>query len=201
MENINDQTIKTYQDNFHKYSERTPSEVTGEFKVWMDSFCSLLPEQGKIFELGSASGRDAQYFKSKGFEVFCTDVVHEALNSLAEKGFETAAFDFRNKPDNSWLDGFDGLFANAVLLHAPQEVFEESVKNISKIVKENGIIAFSLKTGEGDEISLEKMDAPRYFKYHSKQQLEKTLSNFNFEIISIIHADNEKWLHVLLKNK
>ena len=32
-----DQTVNTYQENFHKYAERTVAEVSGEFKVWEDA--------------------------------------------------------------------------------------------------------------------------------------------------------------------
>ncbi len=201
MEDKSNQTINTYRENFHKYSERTASEVSGEFKEWEDAFCEKLPQGGLIFEIGSATGRDARYFKSKGFNILCTDVIPEALDNLAKEGFETSEFDFRNQPKDEWLNKFDGFFANAVLLHATKEVFEQALNNISKILKKDGVIAFSLKTGEGEEISTEKMDSPRYFKYYSEEEIRNILKNYPFEIISLSKADNDKWLHVILKNK
>lgn len=200
-ENPNNQTIKTYQENFDKYQNRTVNVVDGEFKLWIDSFCSKLPDKAKIFEIGSATGRDAKYFKSQGFDILCTDVIPEALDKLNQEGFKTEYFDFRDKPKEEWLNNFDGFFANAVLLHAPQDIFEEALLNIHNILKSNGVVAFSLKTGQGEEISNEKMDAPRYFKYYSKLELEEILNKFEFNIVSINPADNNKWLHIILIKK
>lgn len=201
MENINDITIKTYRDGFDKYEERTPREVNGEFKGWINSFTGYLPENGTILELGSATGRDARYFASKGYKVTCTDIIPEALEKLSQEGFETSEFDFRNEPKEEWNNHFDGFFANAVLLHAPKDVFEKAVANISKVLKKNGVAGFSLKTGEGEEVTEEKMDAPRYFNYHNEEEIRNMLADLPFEIVSISHTDDGKWLHIIIKVK
>ncbi len=194
-----DTTIATYQQHFDRYVERTQHEVSGEFKEWMDSFLSYLPQSGKIFELGSAFGRDARYFREKGYQVTCTDIIPQALKSLSADGFETAEFDFRDIPQPEWLEKFDGFFANAVLLHADPDAFENALRNSAALLKGDGIAALSLKTGEGEEISLEKMDAPRYFRYHNMDEIRDVLSKLPFDVININHADNQKWLHVILR--
>lgn len=201
MENPSETTIKTYKSGLGKYRERTKTEVSGEFKEWMDTFTSHLPKGGKILELGSATGRDARYFASNGFQIVCTDVIPQALEELAKEGFETADFDFRNEPKQEWLNNFDGFFANAVLLHAPQDVFENAIANIAKVLKKDGVAAFSLKNGEGEEITEEKMDAPRYFNYHNEEEIRQLLSTLPFEIVNISLADDAKWLHVIVRAK
>lgn len=200
-ENPSNKTIETYRQNFDKYAERTPAEIGGEFQKWMDEFSSHILQGGAILEIGSAVGRDARYFADKGYKIVCTDVIPQALQKLSEQGFETAEFDFRDEPREEWKDKFDGLFANAVLLHAPQDVFENALKNIATVLKESGVAAFSLKIGEGEEVSLEKMDAPRYFRYHNEEEIREILSGLPFEIISISQADNGKWLHVIVRVK
>ncbi|MCA9364062.1 class I SAM-dependent methyltransferase [Candidatus Kaiserbacteria bacterium] len=201
MEDPSNKTIETYRQNFDKYVERTPAVSSGEFNEWQDSFLSRIPQGGVILEIGSASGCDARYFAEKGYKVVCTDIVPQALEKLSEEGFETAEFDFRDTPKPEWSDKFDGFFANAVLLHAPPDVFENALRNVALVLKERGVVAFSLKTGEGEEISMEKMDAPRYFRYHSEPEIREILSRLPFEIISISHADNEKWLYVVMQVK
>jgi hypothetical protein len=86
-------------------------------------------------------------------------------------------------------------------LHATQEIFENALTNIIKILKENGVLAFSLKTGKGEEISLEKMDAPRYFKYYSREELTHILNSFPYQILSLEEVSEGKWLHAILKKK
>ncbi len=192
-----DLTIQTYRENFDKYVARTGTEPRGEFKELLDFFVSHLPAMGSIFEIGSASGRDARYLASMGFNVTCTDVIPEALQRLSSQGFETAEFDFRNDPKAEWIGNFDGVFANASLLHAPQPIFENALKNIALILRSGGVFAFSLKAGEGEEVTTEKMDAPRYFNYHSEPEIRKILAGLPFEILSITHAEDGKWLHVV----
>ncbi|MFH1089452.1 MAG: class I SAM-dependent methyltransferase [Candidatus Uhrbacteria bacterium] len=204
MENPLDKTIETYRKNFDKYVkyvERIPAEPSGEFKEWMDFFTSHIPKNGLILEIGSASGRDARYFTGQGFKVVCTDIIPEALQKLSAEGFETAEFDFRNKPKPEWAGRFDGFFANSVLLHAPSDVFENALRNVAVVLKENGVAAFSLKTGEGEEVTLEKIDAPRYFRYHTESEIREILSRLPFEVISLAHADREKWLHIVMRLK
>lgn len=139
----------------------------------MDSFASHIPKEGVILEIGSASGRDARYFAAKGFKVVCTDIIPEALQKLSEEGFETAGFDFRNEPKPEWTGKFDGFFANTVLLHAPPDVFGNALRNVAVVLKENGVVAFSLKTGEGEEIMLEKWTLRDISIITLKQKSEK----------------------------
>lgn len=194
-----DLTIQTYRENFDKYVARTGTEPRGEFKELLDSFASCLPEKGSILEIGSASGRDARYLASKSFNVTCTDVIPEALQRLSEQGFETAVFDFRDDPKPEWIGKFNGVLANASLLHAPQPIFENALKNIATMLRPRGVFAFSLKAGEGEEITLEKMDAPRYFRYHSEPEIRRILTGLSFKILSISHAEEGKWLHVIVR--
>lgn len=201
MESLNDRTNQTYREGFDKYEEVTSKEVSSEFAEWINSFMSYLPQNGTILELGSATGRDARYFASKGYKVTCTDIIPEALEKLSEEGFETSEFDFRDEPKEEWVNYFDGFFASNVLLHAPKGVFEKAVANISKVLKKDGVAAFSLKTGEGEEVTEEKMDAPRYFNYHNEEEIRNLLLNLPFEIISINHAENDKYLMVIIKPK
>ncbi len=196
-----DETVNTYRLGFQTYIARTPSEPTGEFKAWMDSFLSHIVSGGTIFELGSASGRDARYFSQRGYRVFCTDVIPEALAALAGQGFMTASFDFREKPLPEWIGSFDGVFANAVLLHATPAVFLSVLDTVLSLLRPGGVIAFSLKAGVGEEVTSEKMDAPRYFCYHTQEELHALLSVRGVDILHLDYADHGKWLHVIARKQ
>lgn len=192
-----DLTIQTYRENFEKYASKTALAPIGPFKEWIDRFAALLPRGATVFEIGSATGRDARYLAAKGFKVTCTDVVPGVLDRLSVEGFETAEFDFRNYPKAEWIGNFDGVFANAALLHAPQDVFENALKNVTRMLKPRGVFAFSLKAGEGEEVTSEKMDAPRYFNYHSEPEIRGILTALSLEILSVTDAEEGKWLHVI----
>lgn len=199
MKDKNDQTIETYQRNFDKYVERTSQEVEDDLKILIDTFLQELPANAEILEIGSAFGRDARYMTSKGCKVLCTDVVPQALEKLSEEGFETALYDFRDKPRAEWKGRFDGFFANAVLHHATEEIFEQALWNVLEILKPGGMCAFSMKRGAGEEVSMEKVDAPRFFKYHSLEEMKDILSKYPFEIIMLRIAHEERWIHVICR--
>lgn len=192
-------TRKTYQKNYQKYIDRTPQEVAGKFQLWIDSFINYLSPQPQVLEIGSASGRDARYMRGKGVNVLCADIMQDALTALSNEGFETAYYEFQDNPPSEWIRKFDGFFANAVLLHAPPTVLRQTLSNVAKILKPNGILAFSLKTGEGDTVTHHKMDAPRYFHFYTEETIKEILHDFPFKILSIVHSDDDKWLRIIVK--
>lgn len=194
-------TKDTYNKHFQTYVESTIPVASGEFKDWMDLYLSYLPKGGTILEIGSASGRDAQYFASKGFSLLCTDIISEGLRLLSEKGFKTKIYDFRNPPDPAWINTFDGYFANAVLLHAKPHDFQQALQNIHLILKEEGVAAISLKNGSGELITSEKMGAPRYFCFHNEIEIREIFRDLSFEIIDLRHLEKNKWLYVIFKKQ
>lgn len=199
MKNQLDQTIDSYRQNFDGYVERTPSIVSGVFMDWMDEFAALLKDGATIFEIGSAGGRDARYFASKGFDVVCTDVIPVALQKLAREGFEVADFDFRDEPRREWIGAFDGIFANAVLLHAAPDIFENVLKSLMRVLKKGGVVGFSLKMGEGGAGTSEKLGAPRFFYYYTEQKVREILSKLPLEILSVANSEDGKWIYFTAK--
>lgn len=199
MDDKLDITIQTYREHFDSYVEKTPQVVAGEFKDWIDNFRSLLPEHPSILELGSAFGRDARYLRDAGCLVTCTDVIPDALAALAAEGFKTATYDFRDPPAPEWMSAFDGYFANAVLLHADGPTFTYALSTAVTVLKPGGVGAFSLKTGTGDSVSNEKMDAPRYFLFHNEPELVNELQKLPITTLELQTRESGKWLQVIFR--
>lgn len=76
-------TIETYEKEFSKYLEKTSSEISGDSKEYLDQVLSNLDKNMTILEIGTATGRDAEYIGSKGFNILRSDVVDSfiALNN------------------------------------------------------------------------------------------------------------------------
>ena len=197
---VSDITIKSYQDKFEIYKEKTTNIVSGEFKVWLDLFYDNLTPNRKIFELWSAHWRDARYLKQKWFHVYCTDIISQALHELLQDWFETSLYDFRDDVKEQWINTFDWVLANAVLLHAPHEIFSIALNRLVLLLKSDGILAFSLKNWKWDEIIDEKIWADRYFLYHSENEILKTLSVLkNITLLSIVTTNDWKRIHVIAR--
>lgn len=198
---LQEKTIQTYQKGFADYKKGTPSEVSGEFVFWMDSFIKYLSPGAKVFEFGSANGRDARYMRERCLEVFCTDIMSDALQELESDNFQTAFYDFRDAPKVEWENSFDGVFAKAVFLHATQEVFENAINNFKFILKQGGIICLTFKQGVGEEVEIDrKMNGERYFKYYTRKDLEDIFAKHpELEILEFLETEDKKWIQVILK--
>lgn len=200
-DNIQDITISSYRENFNLYEKASPSEIDAESKIWIDNFISLLPNNANIFEIGSATGRDARYFKSKGLDTTCADVIPEALQKLESEGFKTEVFDLRDQPKKDWEKYFDGFFANAVLLHIPKEIFKDTIYKIHSVLKENGVFAFSLQLGTGEEIRNNKINSPRFFQYYTEEELINLFNELPFQTIYIKITEDKKWIHLIVRSQ
>lgn len=199
-----DRTIKTYQDNFDIYKQKTSEIMSEEFKVWMDTFINYLPVGCKIFEFGSAQGREAKYLREKGFQVFCTDIIPEAIEELKNDGFDAEYFDFRGEIKDEWVGMYDAVLAKAVFLHATQDIFEKIIDKIKKLLKKRGVICLTFKNGNGEEIETKKLGGERYFKYYTEKDLREIFSKHeDLEILQIDKGfyENSDWLQIILKKK
>jgi SAM-dependent methyltransferase len=197
-----DITIQTYKDNFDLYKEKTPSVVSGEFVALIDAFIDLLPKNGNVFELGSYEGRDARYLRDRGFKMFCTDVIPVALESLAADGFKTSMYDLRDEPQQEWINSYDGVFAKAVYLHVPQDIFEKSLDQMSTLLKDGGIFCLTFKLGVGEEIETGKLGGERYFKFYTEEELQNIFKKHQqYEFIESAVTDDGKWIQFLLRKK
>lgn len=199
MKDFYEKTKNTYKENFEQYISNTPPR-SPDFLKWREDLNSLLTTHSQIIEIGSMEGIDARYFREKGHIVLCTDIVPEMLKRLANDNFMVYEYDFQNEPKKEWLDRFDCFFANAVLLHAEEKVFQQVLKNAIALVKKNGIIALTFKEGFGDELTNRKMNGQRYFKYYKKEDLEEIFKKLGFSDMQITDGGEGKYLRVILIN-
>lgn len=184
-------TLKTYQDNFEKYFTETPSVVSGDFKEFFDLTISLLPENAKILEIGSGTGRDADYFESHGLTIKRTDVVSSFIEYQRNNGKTITPLNIlTDEIEGKW----DLVFANAVLLHFNAEQFSVILKKIASALNPNGIIAFTVKTGGDEEWSVHKMESPRFFKYWNMEELRTAVEGCGFKIEKLELATEDKRL-------
>lgn len=190
-----EQTIQFYDT---KAADWVSGHSSGRF--WgkeIDKFHELLLS-GKLVEIGSGGGRDAQELIKLGYDYTGTDV-SQGLIEIASKYNPGATFlkqsvyglDF---PENS----FDGFWASAVLLHIPKARIGEALGSIHKIVKPDGLGFIAVKQGNGEKVE----DEGRFFAYYSDEEFKTKLSENGFEIAeSHIRPMSEKtvWLVYLVK--
>ncbi len=190
----NQATIDAYESSIQEYIVKTTPEYCAGFNSWIDATLALLPSNARILEIGSAFGRDAQYIESKGFSVERTDATKGFVYYLNAHGYSAHLF---NVLTENFSTTYDLIFANRVFLHFTPSELEMVLHKIRSTLSETGILAFSLKQGEGEEFSEEKLGKPRYYCYWTREKIQSLLEAIGFEVFSI--ADDSKFLQIIAK--
>ena len=163
----------------------------------LDAFLDALSADAAILQLGCGGGQDAAYMLSRGFDVTPTDGSAELAKEAEERiGRSVRIMRFETLDDTG---AFDGVWAEASLLHAPRSTLPAIFDRILRALKTNGIFHASFKAGEAE--GHDKFG--RYYNYPSAAWLEAILSAGGWKNIGVTEAvgggfDGEptRWLHV-----
>lgn len=198
MNNDNDKTLQSYNDHIVEYVASMAPTMNADSKTWIDQALTLIPDDGTILELGSGAGRDAEYITSKGYEVIATDAAPGFVMLLSQAGLNARLL---NALTDDYGSGYDMILADAVLLHFELDEVQKVFNKTLASLKPEGIFVFSLKQGSGSEWSQEKINAPRYFRYWERPELEAVVTKAGFEIVAITTATSRSasWLQVIAK--
>ncbi len=187
-------TKEYYSKNAKAFIERTLNvDMTAQYSL----FEKHLPTKGKILDIGFGSGRDSLYF-SKNYEVVsidnCEAFIDEGKKTLNN---EVLLMDVREMNSNK---EFEGIWANASLLHIPFNELSKILDNCFKALKDNGVMYMSFKYGDYEGIR-----NGRNFTDLNEKRLENLLINTRFKLREAnISKDvrpgksNEKWMNVIL---
>ncbi|MGE0010410.1 MAG: class I SAM-dependent methyltransferase [Candidatus Babeliales bacterium] len=155
---------------------------------------SFLRPGAAILEIGSAFGRDANYLESFGFMVDRTDATQGFVDLLCKNGYSARLF---NILTDQFDETYDLIFANAVFLHFQPSEMAEVLAKIHQSLKRNGILSFSVKYGEGEEWSTEKVGLPRYYCYWNEEKIRALLVKQGYEILFL--SCDETWLQIIAR--
>ncbi|GAA3112211.1 class I SAM-dependent methyltransferase [Rhizobium viscosum] len=168
-----------YDDNAETYANRGRKLPTAR----LDAFLSALSEKARILELGCGGGQDCAYMLARGFDVLPTDGSAE-LARQAEKLIGSPVKVMRFE-ELAAREEFDGVWAEASLLHVPRADLPSILTLIRNALKENGVFHASFKAG-----SAEGHDSfGRYYNYPSKEWLRELLIAGGWKDVVINEAD------------
>lgn len=189
-------SIEYYNKNSAEYFDHT---IDIDMQELWDSFTEYLPEGGSILDLGCGSGRDSSYFISKGFDVTAMDASEEMCDLASiHIGQDVLNLSFT---EMDFDQVFDGVWANASLLHVPSNEIEDIFIKVINSLKVNGILYMSFRYGD-----FEGERDYRYFKdYRTRDLKELIAAHKNQELIEIKKTEdfrNDKdyqWIYALVR--
>jgi SAM-dependent methyltransferase len=163
----------------------------------LDRFLSRLQPGVEVLELGCGNGRDSAEMRVRGFSVVPTDGTPEMAAEAAKRiGIPVAVLRFE---DIDMAAVFDGVWANACLLHVPRAKLAGILAKIHTALRPGGVFYASFKAGENEGHD----GLGRYFNYPSKDWLRRAYEVRPWATIEIQENsgsgyDNQPtdWLHV-----
>ena len=185
------------------YDNNAQEFVNSTFMVDMQSlyqpFLNLIPDFGRILDLGCGSGRDALAFKNMGYQIEAMDYSAELVKQASDlTGIEVRLQSFYDLDE---IDTYDGIWACASLLHCERHRLVDVLQRMIQSLKANGVIYMSFKYGDQDR----EKDG-REFTDLNEQQAGELLVHFNQvslakQWISIDKRPDrtEQWLNLLWK--
>lgn len=193
-------TLRSYEAFAAAYVQGTSHTLIPPAKEWIDTALGGLDRGARILEIGSAFGRDAAYMASLGYDVECSDAAESFIRELGARGFKARKLNILT--DDIGKD-YDLIIANAVLLHFTCTEFALAAEKVRRALADNGLFAFTMKAGEGEEWSNEKLGAPRYFCYWRSNVLRRELDAAGFDVRSLDEVAtgraHSEWLYVVAR--
>ncbi len=160
---MDEETLQFYSGNAQAYAKR---EITKHARL--ARFLAPLAPGAVILELGCGAGADSAEMLARGFDVRPTDGSPEmasVASARLRRPVETLLFH-----DLDEVGAYDGVWANACLLHVPRPELAKVLTLIWRALKPAGYFYASFKTGAD-----EGRDAlSRYYNYPTPDWLRAT---------------------------
>lgn len=189
---MDEETLQFYRSHAEAYAGR---EITSR-RARLEAFLALLPPNAAILELGCGAGGDTAEMLARGFAVRATDGSPELAAVASQRlgrPVETMLFH-----ELDAVESYDGVWANACLLHVPRDELAGILSLIRRALKPGGSFFASFKTGEGEG----RDTLNRYYNYPSTDWLRETYAragdwgSLDIESGKVIGFD-DKWAPML----
>lgn len=176
-------TIRIYNDRADEFIERYEEAEISELHQLLKEF---LKPRGRILDIGHGSGRDIAFLKKLGMEIWGTDPA-EKFVKYVKKRFPDISdhFTITGLPNLSLPEHFpkkfDTVMLIAVWMHIPEELQNESVRNICQLLGKDGKIVLSYSTGsrDNDERFFEETQPEKVLALFERNDCKKIYSNSN----------------------
>ena len=136
-----------YYDEFADSVADTYEQV--DFSDPLRKYIDLLPAHAGLLDIGSGSGRDAAHLIGMGYDVQIADASARLLDAAVSRHPELSGRTTHASLPGPlpYKDGrFAGVSAWAVLMHIPAESQLSAFAEIARVVREGGILAYSVNT-------------------------------------------------------
>lgn len=202
MDRVHNKTIEAFNKFAEQYSDFSFLNL---LQYELNRFIALMPQNGKILDVGCGSGRDVQYFLDYNLEPIGVDA-SEKLIQEAQKRVPDGSFEKMDMLDLKFEQRtFDGVWALDSISYIEKKIIPKLLKEFNKVLKPNGILFVSVRLGEGEKlISHEKVGKEEIFIcFYNQQEIEELVKEADFEILNSYTEEGEHftWINIFARKK
>lgn len=217
MSSENKKTVEVYKKTAYLYLENSaehdrldPQRANKKRekleKLIKESFLTL-PENAKVFEIGSGEGKNAKFMKDLGFEVTASDTADDFIDATRKLGVNTIKFDAL---EDNFPEKYSGMFCWRVFVHFTKDDALKVIQKVYDNLEDGGVFIFNAINRETKEIDDEWVDfegeyhmgVERYYSYFRQEELDDIIQKTKFRIENFQKnggENNNKWLIYVLK--
>jgi len=140
-------TLQSYEASARDYDAIVADHPPPEIEDALRRMVALVPAGGSVLEVGSGTGRDADFVESLGVIVRRTDATQAFLDLQAERGKQGALLNVVSDP----LGGpYDAILAMAVLIHVDRAQIAPVLHKVFDALAPGGAFLAGMRIGEGE---------------------------------------------------
>lgn len=136
---IRQETLASYDQHIEEYLHKKDildEERTQSYWKGVEFFLGQLTMGETIFEIGSGSGYDSHRIESGGFIVIRSDASAAFIKQLKDSGYKADYYDVLDGPAPQ---RYAAIYANAILLHFNEQLFNQALDNVARSLEQGGI--------------------------------------------------------------
>ena len=140
-------TVRSYERSAREYDTLVNPKRPPHIEDALRRLVQCLPTGGLVLEIGSGTGRDADFIESLGAVVRRTDATQAFLDLMAERGKQA---DLLNVMTDELGGPYDGVLAMGVLIHVDREQTDAVLRTVHAALKPGGAFLVAMRKGEGE---------------------------------------------------
>lgn len=175
----NQRTVAGYDAYAERYAEATQTSNFESRNQALEVFMARVKPAGRVLEVASGPGWDADTMEAHGLNVRRTDISEGFIAVQQKRGKRVERLDLI-KDD---LGGpYDGLVALYVIQHISRSLVEGAIARMAAALAVDGLLLFSFQLGEDDRVD-EESSGDYHIVQWRQEDMETVLVRHGFETV------------------